>query len=53
MDAQELQDLEKVLTIRVKNLNSIVNKMVNTKLLMIGVMPKEEIKLDIVELGKS
>ena len=31
MDAQELQDPEKVSTIWVKNLNSIVNKMSNTK----------------------
>ena len=50
MDAQELQDPEKVSTIWVKNLNSIVNKMNNTKSSMIDMKPKDEIKLDTVKL---
>ena len=46
MDAQELQDPEKVSTIWVKNLNKIINKMNNTESLMIGMKPKDPIKLD-------
>ena len=53
MDAQELQDPEKVSAIRVKNLNKIVNKMNNTKSLMIDVKPKDTIKLDNVLLDKK
>ena len=53
MYAQELQDHEKVSTIWVKKLNSIVNKMFNAKPLMIGMKPKDSIKLDIGELDKS
>ena len=53
MDAQELQDPEKVSTIWVKNLNKIVNKMNNKKSLMIDMMPKDAIKLDIVPLDKT
>ena len=41
MDAQELQDPEKVSTICVKNLNKIVNKINNTVSLMIGMKPKD------------
>ena len=52
MDAQELQDLEKVSTIWVKNLNK-VNKMNNTKSSMIGMRPKDAIKLDTVPLDKT
>ena len=52
MDAQELQDPEKVSTIWVKILNKIVNKMNNTKSLMIGMKPKNAIKLDTVPLDK-
>ena len=52
MDAQELQDHEKLSTIWVKNLNKIVNKMNNTVSLMIGMNPKDPIKLDIVPLDK-
>ena len=48
MDASELQDPEKVLTIWVKNLNKIVNKMNNTVSLMIGMKPKDAIKLDTI-----
>ena len=46
MDAQELQDPEKVSTIWVKNLNKTVNKMNNTVSSMIGMKPKDAIKLD-------
>ena len=53
MDAQELQDPEKLSTIWVKNLNKIVNKMNNTKSLMIGMKPKDAIKLDTVPLDKT
>ena len=52
IDAQELQDPEKVSTIWVKNLNSIVNKMNNTKSSMINMKPKDAIKLDTVQLDK-
>ena len=50
MDVQELQDPENVSTICVKNLNSIVNKVNNTKSLMIDMKPKDAIKLDTVQL---
>ena len=53
MGAQELQDPEKVSTIWVKNLNQIVNKMNNTKSLMIDMKPKDPIKLDTVPLDKK
>ena len=53
MNAQELQDPEKVSTIWVKNLNKIVNKMNNTKSLMIDMKPEVAIKLDIVPLDKT
>ena len=53
MDAQELQDTEKVSTIWVKNLNKIVNKMNNTKSSMIDMKPKDAIKLDTVPLDKT
>ena len=53
MDAQELQDPEKVSKIWVKNLNKTVNKMNNTKSLMIGMKPKDAIKLDTVPLDKK
>ena len=53
MDAQELQDPEKVSTIWVKNLNKIVNKMNNTKLSMIDMKLKDAIKLDTVPLDKK
>ena len=53
MDAQELQDPEKVSTIWVKNLNQIVNKMNNTKSSMNGMKPKDAIKLDAVPLNKT
>ena len=53
MDTQELQDLEKVSTIRVKNLSKIVNKMNNTVSSMIGIKPKDATKLDTVPLDKT
>ena len=53
IDAQELQDPEKISTIWVKNLNKIVNKMNNTKSSMIDMKPKDAIKLDTVPLDKT
>ena len=53
MDAQELEDPEKVSTIWVKNLNKTVNKMNNTVSSMIGMKPKDAIKLDTVPLDKT
>ena len=53
MDTQELQDPGKVSTIWVKNLNKIVNKMNNTLSSMIGMKPKDAIKLDAVTLNKT
>ena len=53
MDAHELQDPEKISTIWVKNLNKIVNKMNNTVSSMIGMKPKDTIKLGTVPLDKT
>ena len=53
MDAQELQDPEKVSTIWIKKLNKIVNEMKNTKSSMINMRPKDAIKLDSVPLDKK
>ena len=53
MDAQELQDPEKVSTIWVKNLNKTVNKMNNTESSMTDMNPKDAIKLDTVPLDKA
>ena len=53
MDAQELQDPEKVSTICVKNLSKIVNKMNNTESSMTGMSPKDAIKLDTVPLDRT
>ena len=53
MDAQELQDPKKVSTIWVKNLNSIVTKMKNTKSLMVDMKPKDAIKLDAAQIDKT
>ena len=50
MDAQELQDPEKVST---NNLNKIVSSMNNTKSLMIDMKPKKAIELDTVPLDKT
>ena len=49
MDAQELQDPEKVS----KNLNKAVNKMNNTVSSMTGMKPRDTIKLDTVPLEKK
>ena len=53
MDAQELPDPERVSTIWVKNLNKIVKKMNYTVSSMIGIKPKDAIKLDNVLLDKK
>ena len=53
MDAQELQDPEKVLTNWAKNLTKTVNKMNNTVSSMIGMKTKDAIKLDTVPLDKN
>ena len=53
MDAQKLQDPEKVSTIWVKNLYKTVNKINNTVSPMIGMKPKDAIKLDTVPLDKT
>ena len=53
MDAQEFQDPEKVLTSWFKNLDKTVNKINNTVSSMIGMKPKDEIKLDTVPLNKT
>ena len=53
MDAQELQDPEKVSTIWVKNLNKIVNKLNNTVSSMIGMKPKDAIRVDTVLLDQT
>ena len=51
MDAQELQDPEKVSRIWVKNLNKTMNKMNNAVSLMIGMKLKDAIKLATIPLG--
>ena len=48
MDAQELQDPEKLSTICVKSLNKTANKMNYTISSIIGMKPKDAIKLDTV-----
>ena len=53
MDAQELQDPEKVSENWIKNLNSIVNKVNKTKSLMYDMKPKDATKLNILELDKQ
>ena len=53
MDAQELQDPEKVSTTWVKKLNKTVNKLNNKVSPMIGIKPKDAIKLDTVPLDKT
>ena len=53
MDAQKLQDPEKVSTIWVNNLNKTVNKMNNTESSMTGMKPRDTIKLDTVPLNKT
>ena len=53
IDAQEIQDPEKLLTIWVKNLNKIVNNMNNIISSMVGMKPKDALKLDTVSLNKA
>ena len=56
MDAQDLQDPGEIidnLGKSIKNLNSIANKMNNTKSSMIDMKPKDAIKLDTVQLDKT
>ena len=53
MDTQELQDRQKVSTIWVKNLNKIVNEMNNTISSIVGMKPKDAIKLDIIPLDNT
>ena len=53
MDAQELQDPDKVSTIWVENFNKIVSKMNNTVSSMIGMKPKDAIKQGTVPLDKT
>ena len=53
MDAQELQDHEKVLTIWDKKLGHTVKNMNNEKSSMIDMKPKYAIQLDTVPLDKK
>ena len=53
MDGQELQGSEKVSTIWVKNWNKTVNEMNDAESLMIGMKPKDAIKLGTVPLNKT
>ena len=53
MDAQERKAPEKVSTIWVKNLNSIVKKISNKKSFMTGLKPKDANKLGTAKLHKS
>ena len=53
MDAQELQGPEKVLTIRLKNVDPAVKRLNNTISSMIGMKSKDAIKLDTVPLDKT
>ena len=53
MDAQELQNPKNVTKIWFKNLDSSVKRLNNTVLSMIGMKPKDAIKLDTVPLDKK
>ena len=53
LDVKELEDPEKVSTIWIKNMKSIVNKMNNAKSSMIGMKPKDAVKLNTVKLDKN
>lgn len=52
-DAQQFQDLVKVLAISVRNLNNITNKICKMKSSITSMKPKDANKLDIAELDKS
>ena len=53
VDAQELQKTKKVSTIWIKNLDPSVRRLNNTVSSVIGMKPKDEIKLDTVPLDKK
>ena len=53
MDAQELQNPKKLLTIWFKNLDKNMNKMNNKISSMVGTKPKDAIKLGTVPLDKT
>ena len=53
MDTQEFQNPERFSTIWDKNLNNTVKKMSHTESSMIGMKPKDAIKLDTVPLSKT
>ena len=53
MDAQELNDPDKISRMWVRNLENTVKRMSNSKAAMIGMKPKDAIKLSNVELVKS
>ena len=53
MDAQELQNTKKVLTIWVKIVDPAVKRLNNAVSSMIGMMPEDAIKLDTVLLDKK
>ena len=53
MDAQELKNPEKVSKIWVKNLDPSLKRFNNTVSLMIGMKPKDGIKLGAVPLDKT
>ena len=53
MDAQELQDPKQGSTISIKDLNNVANRKNNTVSSMIGMKPKDAIKLDTVPLDKK
>ena len=53
MDAQDLQNLKKLSTIWVKNVDPAVKRFNNTVSSMIGMNPKDAIKLDTVLLDKK
>ena len=53
MDAQELQDPKQVSTIWIKDLNNVANRKNNTVSSIIGMKPKDAIKLDTVPLDKK
>ena len=53
MDAQALHDSEKLLTIWVKNLDPAVKRMIHAISSVIGIKPKDAIKLDTVPLDRT
>ena len=53
MDPQELQNPKKVSTIWFKNVDPAMKRLSNTISSMIGMKPKDAIKLDIVPLDKA